>query len=62
MQHYEANMDASGLRFAVVVARFNHLVCVRLLEGCVGELEERGASADAIESSTALGTAGSAGE
>ncbi|MEE3332445.1 MAG: 6,7-dimethyl-8-ribityllumazine synthase [Myxococcota bacterium] len=49
MRHYEANLDATGLRFAVVVARFNHLVCVRLLEGCVRELEERGASADALD-------------
>jgi len=49
MRHYEANLDATGLRFAVVVARFNHLVCVRLLEGCVRELEERGASPDALD-------------
>ena len=49
MRHYEAVLDATGLRFAVVVARFNHLVCVRLLEGCVRELQERGASSDAID-------------
>ena len=49
MRHYEANLDATGLRFAVVVARFNHLVCVRLLESCVRELEERGASPEALD-------------
>ena len=49
MRHYEASGDATGLRFGVVVARFNHLVCVRLLEGCVRELEERGADPDAID-------------
>lgn len=49
MRHYEAARDASGLRFAVVVARFNHLVCVRLLESCVRELEARGAASDAID-------------
>lgn len=40
---YPAQMDATGLRFAIVVARFNHLVSVRLLEGAVAELVERGA-------------------
>jgi 6,7-dimethyl-8-ribityllumazine synthase len=40
--------DARGLRFAVVVARFNHLICVRLLEGCVSELEARGAAPDDV--------------
>ncbi|MEZ4218851.1 MAG: 6,7-dimethyl-8-ribityllumazine synthase [Myxococcota bacterium] len=49
MRHYAASGDATGLRFGVVVARFNHLVCVRLLEGCVRELERRGAEADAID-------------
>jgi len=49
MRHYEAALDASALRFAVVVARFNHLVCVRLLEGCVRELESRGVTGDAID-------------
>ena len=49
MRYYEAVLDASGLRFAVVVARFNHLVCVRLLEGCVRELEERGAPSESID-------------
>lgn len=49
MRHYEAARDASDLRFAVVVARFNHLVCVRLLESCVRELEARGAAPNAID-------------
>ncbi len=42
MKTYETQVDARGLRIAVVVARFNHLLCARLLEGCVGELERRG--------------------
>jgi len=49
MRYYESSHDAGGLRFAVVVARFNHLVSVRLLEGCARELEERGADPDAID-------------
>jgi len=49
MRYYDASGDAQGLRFAVVVARFNHLVCVRLLEGCTRELALRGADEDAID-------------
>jgi 6,7-dimethyl-8-ribityllumazine synthase len=45
---WSAPRDALGLRFAVVVSRFNHLVSVRLLEGCVRELESRGAASDDI--------------
>jgi len=39
---HPSNLDATGLRFAVVVARFNHLVGVRLLEACTAELSRRG--------------------
>jgi 6,7-dimethyl-8-ribityllumazine synthase len=35
-------VSAGGLRVAVVVSRFNHLVTARLLDGCVAELEARG--------------------
>jgi 6,7-dimethyl-8-ribityllumazine synthase len=45
---YPAVESASGLRFAVVVSRFNHLLSVRLLEACARELEERGAAADDV--------------
>jgi 6,7-dimethyl-8-ribityllumazine synthase len=48
VRSYESRLDARGLRVAVVVARFNHLVCVRLLEGCVAELERRGAGRDDV--------------
>lgn len=48
MRTYESGLDARGLRFAVVVGRFNHLICARLLEGCSAELERRGASADDV--------------
>lgn len=46
MKSYEASVDASRLRFAIVVARFNHLVSARLLEGCRAELLRRGANDD----------------
>ncbi len=39
---YPADFDASALRIAIVVARFNHLVSSRLLAGSLRELERRG--------------------
>ena len=48
MKTWSAPLDAQGLRFAVVVSRFNHLVSVRLLQGCIRELETRGAASDDI--------------
>jgi 6,7-dimethyl-8-ribityllumazine synthase len=49
MRTFETRTDASGLRFGVAVARFNHLICVRLLNGCTEELISLGADADAID-------------
>jgi 6,7-dimethyl-8-ribityllumazine synthase len=46
VKSYAIRRDAVGLRVAIVVSRFNHLITVRLLDGCVGELIERGALAD----------------
>jgi 6,7-dimethyl-8-ribityllumazine synthase len=48
MKLYASRRDAAGLRFAIVVSRFNHLLCARLLDGAVGELVARGADADAL--------------
>ena len=48
MRTYGSSVDACGLRFAVVVGRFNHLICAKLLEGCTAELARRGADADDI--------------
>ncbi len=48
MKSWPASRDATGLRVAVVVSRFNHPVSVRLLEGCVAELVERGADEDDV--------------
>lgn len=49
MRTFETSLDASGLRFAVVVSRFNHLISSKLLEGCVEELAQRGAGPDAVD-------------
>jgi 6,7-dimethyl-8-ribityllumazine synthase len=48
MKTYGSSVDACGLRFAVVVARFNHMICEKLLEGCNAELARRGADTDDI--------------
>lgn len=48
MKSYEASVDATRLRFAIVVGRFNHLVSARLLEGCSAELARRGAGEDDV--------------
>ncbi|HVP28399.1 MAG TPA: 6,7-dimethyl-8-ribityllumazine synthase [Myxococcota bacterium] len=48
MKTFSAPRDGRGLRFGIVVARFNHLICVRLLEGCVRELELRGVAPDDV--------------
>jgi 6,7-dimethyl-8-ribityllumazine synthase len=48
MKQYESSTGAERLRFAVVVSRFNHLLCVRLLEGCTGELARRGAAPEDV--------------
>jgi 6,7-dimethyl-8-ribityllumazine synthase len=42
LRTYPANRDATALRVGIVVSRFNHLISVRLLEGCVATLEQRG--------------------
>lgn len=48
MKSWETSLDATGLNLAIVVARFNHLICAKLLDGAVEELERRGAATDAI--------------
>ena len=48
MRSYPARLDAEGLRFAIVVSRFNHLISARLLAGTAQELAERGCGADDV--------------
>lgn len=44
----EGGLDASGLKFAVVVSRFNELVTRRLLEGALSGLSRHGADEDDV--------------
>ena len=41
--------DASGLRFAIVVARFNAFITDKLLEGALATLRARGVAEEGIE-------------
>ena len=44
MRTYPSSRDAAGLRFAVVVGRFNHPISSSLLTACCEERAARGAS------------------
>jgi 6,7-dimethyl-8-ribityllumazine synthase len=49
MRRYEGTLQAEGLRFGIVVARFNHLVTEPLLEGALAALRRHGAREEDIE-------------
>lgn len=43
-QTIEGNLDAKGMKFAIVVSRFNSFVTEKLLEGALGALKRTGAN------------------
>jgi 6,7-dimethyl-8-ribityllumazine synthase len=43
-QFFEGNLDAKGLKFGIVVARFNSFISDRLLEGALDSLIRHGAA------------------
>ncbi len=49
MKVIEGKLRAEGLRFAVVVSRFNHFITERLLEGALDCLKRHGAREEDIE-------------
>lgn len=49
MKEHAGELNAQGLRFAVVVSRFNAFITERLLAGAVDALERSGADPAAIE-------------
>jgi len=49
MSTYEGNLVATGLRFGIVVSRFNELLSSRLLSGAMDALTRHGASEDDID-------------
>jgi 6,7-dimethyl-8-ribityllumazine synthase len=42
-QYFEGNLEAKGLRFGIIVSRFNSFISERLLEGAVDALVRHGA-------------------
>jgi 6,7-dimethyl-8-ribityllumazine synthase len=46
---FEGQLSAQGLRFAVVVSRFNSFITERLLAGAMDALKRTGAADDAID-------------
>jgi 6,7-dimethyl-8-ribityllumazine synthase len=48
-QTIEGNLDAKGMKFAIVVSRFNSFITDKLLDGALGALRRTGASEDDIE-------------
>ncbi len=48
MKVYEGKMDAKGMRFGIVVSRFNEFIAGMLKEGCIDTLIRHNAEADEI--------------
>jgi 6,7-dimethyl-8-ribityllumazine synthase len=46
---FEGQLSAAGLRFAIVVSRFNSFITDRLLAGAMDALQRTGADADAVD-------------
>jgi 6,7-dimethyl-8-ribityllumazine synthase len=46
---FEGQLSAAGMRFAIVVSRFNSFITERLLAGAMDALTRTGASADLID-------------
>lgn len=40
MREYSANLVSNNKKYAIVVARFNHFITDRLLEGCLDTLKD----------------------
>lgn len=49
MKGIAPSIDASGMKVALVVSRFNHVISTRLIDGACDALLEHGASKDDIE-------------
>ena len=49
MKVFEGELQAKGLKFAVIVSRFNDFICSKLLDGAIDALMRHGASEQNIE-------------
>jgi 6,7-dimethyl-8-ribityllumazine synthase len=48
MKTYEGKLDAQGMKFGIVISRFNEFISGKLLSGCQDGLTRHGASDDNI--------------
>ena len=48
-QTFEGQLSAAGLRFAIIVSRFNSFITERLLSGAMDALQRTGAGADQVD-------------
>jgi len=49
MKTYEGKLDAKGLKFGIVISRFNEFISTKLLSGCLDGLNRHGADEKNIE-------------
>ena len=49
MKTIEGKLDASGLKFGIVIARFNEFISSKLLSGCIDGLKRHGADDENID-------------
>jgi 6,7-dimethyl-8-ribityllumazine synthase len=49
MKTIEGKLNAKGLKFGIVIARFNEFISGKLLSGCLDGLNRHGADANAID-------------
>lgn len=49
MKEYSANLVSNGKKYAIVVARFNHFITDRLVEGCLDTLKRHEVKDEEIE-------------
>jgi 6,7-dimethyl-8-ribityllumazine synthase len=48
MKTYEGKLDAKGMKFGIVIARFNEFISGKLLSGCLDGLNRHGADEENI--------------
>jgi len=56
MKIYEGNLSASGLKFGIVISRFNDFITKKLLEGALDALKRNGAREEDIEAAWVPGS------
>ncbi len=49
MKVYEGKLNAAGLKFGIVISRFNEFITKKLLEGALDALKRNGAADEGIE-------------